>query len=310
MQVSQKETADVNEEISPRARMSIYLRLWQVSPRWLLSAAAQFLALAVSFLAKKERRQLQRNIHAVLGLPKHSLFAKQFARQVVYHQAHCQIESIKAVLSPDSIEVDGLEELREVLRQARSAGKGVVVGTAHLGSWELVGHFLAKSTDRQAFVLAKPPKWKWLERTLNEFRQQMGTKVLWTNRAGLLREMLQVVKANEILGFVMDQKPDKRVGPRVPFMGFETEFVSGPARIASRTDCRVVMVYCLRTGPWRYRVVARPLAANAPVDVDALTARMAADIEQMIRLYPEQWAWSYRRWRDEDLLRKGAKVND
>jgi KDO2-lipid IV(A) lauroyltransferase len=110
--------------------------------------------------------------------------------------------------------------------------------------------------------------------------------------------MLGALRSGATVGFVMDQKPDGRQGPIVPFFGQPTAFVAGPAAMALRCGCPVVAIFCLREGPFRYRLVSETVEVPAGGDAElALTARMAATVERVIRDYPEQWTWNYRRWR-------------
>ena len=113
--------------------------------------------------------------------------------------------------------------------------------------------------------------------------------------------MLKLLKAGECLGFVMDQKPEGRIGPSVNFLGQMTEFVSGPAKLAMRQSSPVLAVFCVRTGPHQYRLLQKVVApADHGIDDETiLTQKMADAIEEAIRLYPEQWIWNYKRWRSE-----------
>ena len=118
-----------------------------------------------------------------------------------------------------------------------------------------------------------------------------------------MRDMVRTLRRGGSLGIVMDQRPQKGSGLRVEFCGFPTEFVGGPAAIAIRTGCAVVGVFCMREGPFRYRLLTYEVAPPNHEETDqvALTQRMASTIERVIRDYPEQWTWTYRRWRFSDL---------
>ena len=134
----------------------------------------------------------------------------------------------------------------------------------------------------------------------------MGVNVLWTDRKTLLREMLAALKRQESLGFVMDQKPEGRQGPSVDFLGINTEFVSGPATMAVRANCPIIAIFCLRVGRGRYRILSRTILGpnHQQQDEKLVTEMLAAAISDAIRLYPEQWTWTYKRWRT------GVKVAD
>jgi KDO2-lipid IV(A) lauroyltransferase len=127
----------------------------------------------------------------------------------------------------------------------------------------------------------------------------MGTTVLWVDKKSLLKDMLQVLKDGGALGFVMDQKPLARRGPLVTFFSQETPFVSGPASLAIRQGSPLLCVFCLRTGPFSYRLFWEIAlrADHNQSDETQVTGILSTEIEKYIRLYPEQWTWNYRRWR-------------
>jgi KDO2-lipid IV(A) lauroyltransferase len=208
-------------------------------------------------------------------------------------------ESIRIIRNPREAKVTGIESIEKLIQSADAAGKGHLIVTAHLGSWELVAYHGAKAASKPFHVLAKPPKNRGARKLLEELREQMGVRVLWTDRKTLLRDMLQNVRSGGSIGFVMDQKPEGRKGPVVNFFGHETEFVSGPAAIASKTGCAVISLFCVRVAPFHYHLVSRELLppGTESSDTGSLTQAMAAEIERVIRLYPEQWCWNYKRWR-------------
>ena len=119
----------------------------------------------------------------------------------------------------------------------------------------------------------------------------------------------------------MDQKPVGRVGPIVDFLGQPTEFVAGPAAMAIKTKAPVLGVYCVREAPFTYRVITDPIDVNLMALEDRqteltkgdreqlLTQQMANSIAKVITLYPEQWSWSYKRWRFSEVGRVNANLS-
>lgn len=279
--------------------LGMVVGLVRLLPSRIMPYLAALIVIALRPFAGRELRQLRRNVHQVLGLPPGSSFARRFERQVMGHQVVAGLETIRAIHTPEMVKIVGFAELQTLVAQAAAGGKGYIFITAHLGSWELCAYYARLAGNVPLAVLAKPPKMAVARRVLNSWRERMGVTVLWTDRKTLLREMLGTLKAKGALGFVMDQKPEHRLGLKVPFLGRPTEFVSGPGMVAARTGCPVISIFCLREGPWQYRLESRLLApaSDAPRDEAELTTMMAAEIEGMIRAYPEQWTWNYKRWR-------------
>jgi KDO2-lipid IV(A) lauroyltransferase len=282
--------------------MSLFLRALLAFVRVWPAARFDALARLVFVLARPfaggEIRPLAGNVERIFGLRRGTNFANLFARQNLTHQVLCGLETLRAIQQPELIQVTGFDELQKKVAVAEAAGKGHLIVTAHVGSWELCAYYGRKAGNKPFHVLAKPSRSPAVTKVLDELRHRMGTPVLWTDKKTLVRDMLGALKRGESLGFVMDQKPEGRKGPVVNFFGLPTEFVSGPATMAIRTGAAVISIFCLREGPFRFRLFSEELVpANHGVkDEDALTQTMASAIERVIRLYPEQWTWNYRRW--------------
>lgn len=250
-------------------------------------------------VARRDVRLIRGNVQRVYRLPPASHFSTMFEKQVFHHHVACALETIRMVLHPGLMKVEGFEKLAELVRSVEAAGKGHIFATAHLGSWELCAYFAQKAATRPLSVLAKPPRRPALQGVLETFRRRLGARVLWTDRKTLLRDMLGALKSGEGLGFVMDQKPDGRRGPEVLFLDQPTPFVAGPATMASRTQCAVLSIFCVREGAFRYRILAETLLPpnHGETDEKVISQLCASAIEKAIRAYPEQWTWNYKRWR-------------
>ena len=276
------------------------IRLWPPSA---FGALARILLVIARPFAATEIKRIEKNVERVYGLPRGSVFSKAFERQNLRHQVECTLETVRGIQQPALLQVAGFEALQTRVGAAEAADKGVILVTAHLGSWELCAFYGRRAVAKRFHVLAKPARSAAATAALSEIRRAMGVDVLWTDRKAIVREMLKTLKGGEALGFVMDQKPEGRQGPMVDFFGIPTAFVAGPAAMAARTGAAVLSIFCLREGPFRFRLEGETIAVAGDVVPGepgewAVTQKMATSIERMIRLYPEQWSWNYKRWRD------------
>jgi KDO2-lipid IV(A) lauroyltransferase len=272
----------------------------------LVPPAAWFIGVLIRCFATKEKRQLKINIHKIFNLPPHSSFAKSFERQCLNHQTRSALESLWAIFHPKAIKITGFEEFHGTVQALKGSDHGVIVISAHLGSWELLAKFTALAFEGPIYVLAKPAKVPLFSKFLKRVRREMGADVLWSDSKSLLKDMLRVMREGKLLGFVMDQKPANRIGTRLDFLGEPAEFVAGPSAIALKTRSPIVAAYCLRTGPWEYHLISkevwRPAAATEkPLEEAQLTEKLVRNMEEVIRLYPEQWTWNYKRWKFREV---------
>ncbi len=279
--------------------LRLFILKLRFMPRSLVGVHAAFLAFWFRLFAIKEWRQFRQNINQIYGIPPHSNFAKLFEKQWLYHQAHCLLESVRGIYRPQDLQVEGFLEYYQLVQRLKAQQRGLIVITAHLGSWELVAKYTAQAFAESIYVLAKPIKFPGITRILQDLRTRMNSQVLRTDSKSLLKDMLGVLHAHKLLGFVMDQKPANRIGTLVDFLGAPTEFVAGPAALAIKTGCPIAAAFCVRLGPWHYKLVFKEVTADPAAlgSEAALTEVLVKTMEEVIRLYPEQWTWNYKRWK-------------
>ena len=64
--------------------------------------------------------------------------------------------------------------------------RGLIIVTAHIGSWEFVARYAAQASGKRFNALAKPSKLPEMTFVLNKLRDRMNTAVLWTDSKNLL----------------------------------------------------------------------------------------------------------------------------
>jgi len=111
------------------------------------------------------------------------------------------------------------------------------------------------------------------------------------------------MKANEVVGILMDTNMTPPQGVFVDFFGIPACTASGLARIALRTDAAVVPGFTIwdeSLGKYRLRfdpAVELVRTGNLEADILANTQKFTKIIEGYVRQYPEQWLWVHRRWK-------------
>ncbi|MEN8169426.1 MAG: lysophospholipid acyltransferase family protein [Pseudomonadota bacterium] len=189
-------------------------------------------------------------------------------------------------------EVEGEEHLRAALQR----GKGVILAAPHLGSWELIGHYIAANTP--ITCLYKPPRNPSVEAAMREGRMHLGVELAPTDTSGV-KAMLGLLKRGEVAGILPDQDPLAGNGVFAPFFGIATNTMTLLPRLANKSGATVLVSYAERL-PWSrgYRLHFLPCneAVNERDPLHATTALNAA-VEQAIRQCPVQYQWSYKRFR-------------
>jgi KDO2-lipid IV(A) lauroyltransferase len=178
-------------------------------------------------------------------------------------------------------------------------GHPVLVLAAHQGNWEWLLQALALSLGVPFLAAYKPPHSERADQLMLGLRGRFGTRMVPGKR--LLREVLRRRGSAHVIGMVADQVPTSSPG-RVwlRFMGRDTAFFPGPAEIARAGKYAVYFMALRRMSrgyyETRFELIA---AADENLDVPTLIGRYAAHVEALVRAYPEDWAWTHRRWKLE-----------
>ncbi len=197
----------------------------------------------------------------------------------------------------------------ENLRRALSRGKGVLAITGHIGAWELLGAYLSEK-GYSLSVIAKRLSNGALNQMLLDLRRKHGVES--HHRGNTAIAGYRTLKRGEILGMLIDQNINTD-GVMAPFFGRPAWTPIGPAVFALRSGAAVVPMAIHMQSGGTHQITILPELEHPP---EELTSRerqkifvkdMTASIEQLVRLYPQQWVWFHDRWhvRKERLEKSG-----
>lgn len=189
---------------------------------------------------------------------------------------------------------------QEVLDDAMSEGRGVIVLSGHLANWEWIAISLALQLNKPIRLVIKNQRSRRADRFLQNMRSRFGNTVVV---AGNVRGLFAALGRSELLAVLADQAaPASSI--RVPFFGARVPTFEGVARIALRSRSPIVFVRSWRT-PDGYgcefeRIDYSDIAEADANAVERLTARHTEVLEQAIRRTPVQWVWQHKRWKDAE----------
>ncbi len=186
----------------------------------------------------------------------------------------------------------------ENLRRALARGRGVLAVTGHIGSWELLAAYLSDK-GYSLSVIARKLSNDACNRMLIELRRKHGVESF--HRGNTAVAGYRTLKRGEILGMLIDQNINTD-GVMAPFFGRPAWTPIGPAVFALRSGAAVVPMAIHMQSGGTHQITILPELEHPPVDLpererqEILTKDMTASIEQLVRLYPQQWVWFHDRW--------------
>ena len=275
---------------------AVLARLPRRPAYWL---GARFGDVAYLCLARRRRVTLD-NLEIAFGGEKSASERHAIARATFRNLGEHLIDfSRLRWLTPDTFQavvaVEGLERVEQLL--ARRAG--LLMLSAHFGSWELAAA-VALCLEPRLHVIVRPLDNPALDRLVDAYRRHVGCDVIPKNQA--LSVSLKALRRGEIIALLMDQSSLRREGIPVPFFGAEAYTSIGPALMALRSGCPVIGVFLVRQGLGKHRLVFSdeiPIrrSGNLRRGIADNTRRFNQLIESYVRAYPDHWFWLHRRWK-------------
>jgi lauroyl/myristoyl acyltransferase len=186
----------------------------------------------------------------------------------------------------------------ENLEKARAIGKGVMVVSCHMGSYEVVAAIWSATlapVSLFAEELEPRPLYEWYRET----RARLGISVLPLHLGGL-RKVTQALRDGEMVVTAID-RDITGTGHVMPFFGRPAPIPLGPAAIALRMGTPLLPVCVYRLPDDTYMVEGLPPVVAEPTgdekaDEIRITQQLLRQIEEFIRRHPEQWHVPHRIW--------------
>lgn len=263
-------------------------------PLPLLHGVATVLGRLVWYFPNNLKRVTQLHLDLCLEeLP--SADREQIARLSLVHMAKAVCEAPAIWFGPQARLQGWLtdDEARNRLRALVGEGRGAIILCPHIGSWELAGLFC--STVGRITSLYKP-QGEAIDQVMLEGRSRLGANLVPTTGGGV-KALLYALRNGEMVGILPDQDPPWGAGVFAPLFGLPAHTSELVTRLAARTGAPVWFCYAERLGRGRgFRFHITP----APQQVDNPTlgaAMLNQGIEAVLTHLPEQYWWSYKRYR-------------
>jgi KDO2-lipid IV(A) lauroyltransferase len=248
---------------------------------------------ATYLLSGRYAERLHDNLQAALpDLDEHSF--RRVLRGNVAEMGKSLAELPWVWLRPQQEVVAGVRDCQDwpLVEEAQAQGRGVIILTPHLGCFEIAAQYIAARIPLT--VLYRPPRLAWLEPMMRRGRERGLVELARTDVSGV-RTMLKALKRGRAIGLLPDQAPGNGEGEWVNFFGRPAYTMTLVERLAGSTGAVIVMTYALRLPHGAgYELRFIPLT---PAPGESTTQAMNRAVEDAVRVCPEQYLWSYNRYK-------------
>ena len=188
----------------------------------------------------------------------------------------------------------------------REQGNGMVIATAHMGSFEAAACILQDMEPSVHVLYARDPC-KSMETLRSRLRKRLGViehavddgLETWT----ALRDALA---NDETVALPADRVQPGQTGFEIEMLGEKTMLPAGPFKLAMTSGAPLAPIFCWRDETGRYR-----LWVGTPIEFkDGFTRNLSEhpgvkqfvrDLERVLKLYPTQWMMVYEAWPQSSL---------
>lgn len=221
----------------------------------------------------------------------------KIAKKFYHNFIDSLIETIKIISASDKFISNHFTGNWEVLNDLHKSGKSCEILMGHTFNWELGNHSVNLNVDYTFLAVYMPITNKTLNRVFLKLRSRGRSKML---AAGNMKEeMIPYRNSQYALGLAADQNPgDPRNAYWLNFFGRPAPFVTGPEKGARARNMPVVFCYIEKHRRGYYNLVLSMGVENpASLPIGAVTVSFVRYLENVIRMQPDMWLWSHKRWK-------------
>ncbi len=271
-------------------------------PRQCLYAFAKNLARIVFLVANKQRKIALESLSIAFGEEKSLQELKDIAWRCFAFMAEAGMELLFFMNRPQLLKNRVVLENKQVLDEALSCAKGVILVSGHFGNFPLAMLRLVLEGYGVGGIM-RPMRDKRVERIFTKLRDTLGIKTIYSQpRKACVDQTIRALKNNEIVCIQLDQNFGSSGGVFVNFFGQKAATATGPVVFALRTKAALLPCFIVKEENNTHRIIFEQQFHLKQEDSFKRTVlvnvqRLTEIIESYVRRYPEQWGWIHRRWK-------------
>ncbi len=273
----------------------------------LLHALGALLGWAVYLLSPSYRRRLQENTRLAGVGPADRRTAVAEAGKLVLELPRLWLRPRDQAIA-DPVTWQGAE----LVEASLARGRGLVLLTPHMGSFEICAQAYAErfGTQQPITVLYRPARQAWLRELEETARTRTALATAPASLAGV-RQMMRALRKGESLGLLPDQVPPDGMGVWAPFFGQQAYTMTLAARLVLQTGAAWLLIWSERLphgGGYIVHVQAPTEALPQRGDqteeawMTAAASVVNRSMETLIAQKPAQYLWGYHRYKQPRRL--------
>tara|TARA_B110000014_G_C20108354_1_gene583301 strand:- start:257 stop:1192 length:936 start_codon:yes stop_codon:yes gene_type:complete len=185
----------------------------------------------------------------------------------------------------------------QILDEALTENKGVLLVSGHFGNWEMIPSALAELGYPVSMYVGQQTN-PLTNELQNNARANFGVETIDKGKKATL-QMGRALAANKIIAMLIDQN-DHKSDLYVNFFAKLASSSKGTAAFHLLRKSPVILVTCPYVSDKfeiTFQRISFELSGEQEKDTHHISQNITAELEKVIRQYPEQYFWMHRRWR-------------
>ena len=278
--------------------LRLFAFLHSLLPLWWSYFLGKVFGILAYFLIRRHRKVAFESLSiAFPELDKKRI--KNIAKNFFIFMAQSSFELIYFLKHVDKVSNNIIVEGKEYLDLALKKNRGVILVTAHMGNFPLLGLKLVSLGYPVNFV-TRPMRDKNTGDYLYRLRTKANIKTIFSYpRRECLLNIIKALKNNEIVIIQMDQNFGS-TGVWVKFFGKLAATPTGPVNLALKTNSPLICGYIYRERPYIHKIKLfkeeKLIITNDKEETVLLNViNITRKIESWIREHPDSWSWIHKR---------------
>lgn len=269
------------------------LKTFGVLPAYFL---LRFVVLYYFFFSYKASRQIYL-LYRKLGYGPGSSLIKLYKNYFLLGQGIIdKVVLMSGIKNNFTFEFDGEENLQEIA----AMGKGGILLSAHIGTWDVAGYLFKRLESRINIVL-----YDGEHEQIKEYLEGVTGKhnmsiIVIKNDLSHIYKISEALSNNELICMHADRFLEGNKTITADFLGKPARFPIGPFLLASTFKVPVTYVFAVKESKLHYHLFSSPIIDYSTFAKKETTGQMLADyineIEKKVKQYPEQWFNYYNFW--------------
>jgi predicted LPLAT superfamily acyltransferase len=233
-----------------------------------------------------------------IGFGKVKSFFKIYSNYYIFGQTLLdKIIVMAGIENKFSYDFDGEENLREMVAK----GKGGILLSAHVGNWEAAGHLLKRLNSRINVVMFDGEH----QQIKSYLEGVTGGKnfnvIVIKNDMSHVYAIGDALGRNELICLHADRFLPGNKTTIKNFLGSPASFPAGPFQLAAGFNVPVSIVFAMKESATHYHFFGSSILKKRDEESktqfsERLSETFKDELEQKVKLYPEQWFNYYNFW--------------